>query len=739
MEGDVITLQDIFLFDYGMGVDEHGRFRATSRPPACGPSSPRSSPTWASASARRSSSPSGFARTGDRLGPMSDRVRPGDACSPRPRPGRRPASPAATGRRTAAATVPRRPRGRRHRPATSTRDLRLRPATQADVGRRRRHRQRRVERDARGRRSCPLATAGGKSGRGHRRATPRTAMDPVMADIRDGVTARRRGPARRTSRSRIVTFARPGPAQSGPHHRHRGGCSTRHRRARRPTARASLWDGHRAPPACSTPTPSPTLQPNVVVMTGSGDLASAATAGDADGRPAQRRARLVSPSSSTASASTPAGSRTSAVARARRPAPSRTRDADAARRARARPVGHTTIDQQYVLAYEPPTGDGPGAVADITLQVGDDVDGGDLRAGLGQTAKPGPTVVADARPGRGLLLQRPGRRSASVLVLFAGRARGLRPDHADPAGRQPPDQRPAALLRGLRRPRSSSTSTTTTAGSVRQDAPSSSGPSRSPSTSPSSQGFLAGPRRARAGQPARCGRLRRCSSTPPWSWSSASSAWSSPAASWSSALIAGLVAHRSRRPRSTSWPSAAARSSSPSCPTRSQLLVGHAAGRLLAHAGRRGRVPGGRGPDGPRAASGRHRVPSRAARSRRPSTASPERMDSPDFAWAVMAIRIQREVGGNLSELLMTVAETMIAARAPAPRRRRAHRGGQGISAIVLGFLPIGLGRRHVRHQPGVHRARCSARRSATSCWAAPVLLAGIGFLWMKKIIDIEI
>ena len=37
MEGDVITLQDIFLFDFGMGVDEHGRFRATSRPPASGP------------------------------------------------------------------------------------------------------------------------------------------------------------------------------------------------------------------------------------------------------------------------------------------------------------------------------------------------------------------------------------------------------------------------------------------------------------------------------------------------------------------------------------------------------------------------------------------------------------------------------------------------------------------------------------------------------------------------------
>ena len=27
MEGDVITIQDVFLFDFGMGVDEHGRFR----------------------------------------------------------------------------------------------------------------------------------------------------------------------------------------------------------------------------------------------------------------------------------------------------------------------------------------------------------------------------------------------------------------------------------------------------------------------------------------------------------------------------------------------------------------------------------------------------------------------------------------------------------------------------------------------------------------------------------------
>jgi pilus assembly protein CpaF len=27
MEGDVITLQDLFLYDFGMGVDDAGRFR----------------------------------------------------------------------------------------------------------------------------------------------------------------------------------------------------------------------------------------------------------------------------------------------------------------------------------------------------------------------------------------------------------------------------------------------------------------------------------------------------------------------------------------------------------------------------------------------------------------------------------------------------------------------------------------------------------------------------------------
>ena len=113
-------------------------------------------------------------------------------------------------------------------------------------------------------------------------------------------------------------------------------------------------------------------------------------------------------------------------------------------------------------------------------------------------------------------------------------------------------------------------------------------------------------------------------------------------------------------------------------------------------------------------------------------------MDSPDFAWAVMAIRIQREVGGNLSELLLTVADTMT-------QRERLRRDVAGA---------------HRRGSHERHRARAPAR----SAWALAmfvinpeytgklftdtlgnILLGGavvmmiIGFVWMKKIIDIEI
>ena len=89
---------------------------------------------------------------------------------------------------------------------------------------------------------------------------------------------------------------------------------------------------------------------------------------------------------------------------------------------------------------------------------------------------------------------------------------------------------------------------------------------------------------------------------------------------------------------------------------------------------------------------------------------SAERMASADFAWAVMAIRIQREVGGNLSELLMTVADTMT-------QRERLRRDisaltAEGrISAIVLAILPVG---------PRLHDVRRSTPTTCGSCSRRP-------------------
>ena len=67
-----------------------------------------------------------------------------------------------------------------------------------------------------------------------------------------------------------------------------------------------------------------------------------------------------------------------------------------------------------------------------------------------------------------------------------------------------------------------------------------------------------------------------------------------------------------------------------------------------------------------------------------------ERMRSEDFEWAVMAIEIQREVGGNLAEVLQIVAETMLQ-RNRLRREVKALTAEGRISAIVLGAMPLGL------------------------------------------------
>lgn len=114
-----------------------------------------------------------------------------------------------------------------------------------------------------------------------------------------------------------------------------------------------------------------------------------------------------------------------------------------------------------------------------------------------------------------------------------------------------------------------------------------------------------------------------------------------------------------------------------------------------------------------------------------------DRMDSPDFGWAVMAIRIQREVGGNLAELLMTVADTMT-------QRERLRRDVKSLtaegrmSAYVLGGLPIGLGLVLYSMNPD-YIGRLFDHTLGQIMLGGSIIAMIVGFAWMFKIIKIEI
>ena len=102
-----------------------------------------------------------------------------------------------------------------------------------------------------------------------------------------------------------------------------------------------------------------------------------------------------------------------------------------------------------------------------------------------------------------------------------------------------------------------------------------------------------------------------------------------------------------------------------------------------------------------------------------------ERFQSKDFAWVVMAINIQRRVGGNLAELLETVAATM--REREYMRRQVAALAAEGkLSAFVLGGLPplfliylmltkLGLRPGPVHPPPRLADARSAARSSSAS------------------------
>ena len=113
-----------------------------------------------------------------------------------------------------------------------------------------------------------------------------------------------------------------------------------------------------------------------------------------------------------------------------------------------------------------------------------------------------------------------------------------------------------------------------------------------------------------------------------------------------------------------------------------------------------------------------------------------ERMESRDFEWAVLAIEIQREVGGNLAEVLQTTAETMVQ-RNRLRREMKALTAEGRMSAIVLSLLPLGVFLLVSASNPDYMKPLVSSTLGL-ALLGGGILSIGIGAWWMQKIVKLE-
>ncbi len=113
------------------------------------------------------------------------------------------------------------------------------------------------------------------------------------------------------------------------------------------------------------------------------------------------------------------------------------------------------------------------------------------------------------------------------------------------------------------------------------------------------------------------------------------------------------------------------------------------------------------------------------------------RMGSQDFDWTVMAIGIQREVGGNLAEVLQTTAETMVH-RNRLRREMKALTAEGRISAIVLAAMPFGLFAFIWLSNPDYLEPLLTSTVGLMVIAGGAVFI-GIGIWWMQKIVKVDV
>ncbi|MGH3316726.1 MAG: type II secretion system F family protein [Nocardioidaceae bacterium] len=114
-----------------------------------------------------------------------------------------------------------------------------------------------------------------------------------------------------------------------------------------------------------------------------------------------------------------------------------------------------------------------------------------------------------------------------------------------------------------------------------------------------------------------------------------------------------------------------------------------------------------------------------------------DRMESKDFAWVVMAIRIQREVGGNLAELLNTVSVTL--RERDYLRRQVMTLSAEGrLSAWILGGLPPVFVAYLAMARPEYLRPLVTTPVGWAMSGMA-VLMLTVGAFWLAKTVKVEV
>jgi tight adherence protein B len=114
-----------------------------------------------------------------------------------------------------------------------------------------------------------------------------------------------------------------------------------------------------------------------------------------------------------------------------------------------------------------------------------------------------------------------------------------------------------------------------------------------------------------------------------------------------------------------------------------------------------------------------------------------ERVRSKDFAWVVMAIRIQREVGGNLAEVLKTTADTL--RERERLRRQVQVLSAEGrLSAWILGGLPVVFALYLILVRPEYIKVLVTDGIGLVMAVGGIILMV-VGAFWLRKVVRVDV